>query len=93
MKKIVFVLFLLFQVALPLWGQESSSRGDKIAVTQRDYQNQSVEMADSFRSEGKIYVVVAVLSTIFVGIVGYLLLFERRLSKLEKEIRQQSSNP
>ncbi|TAH43700.1 MAG: CcmD family protein [Bacteroidetes bacterium] len=44
-----------------------------------------VEMADLMRSNGMIYVVVAVLSIIFVGILIFLLLIERRLKKLEKE--------
>lgn len=46
---------------------------------------QAVEMADTMRSNGKIYVVVAVLSAIFVGIVVYLVMLDRKISKLEKE--------
>jgi CcmD family protein len=46
---------------------------------------EKVEMADAFRSSGKIYVVIAVMSVIFLGIVTYLFYMERRLSKLEKE--------
>lgn len=42
------------------------------------------EMADIMRSNGKIYVVVAVLATIFVGIIGYLIYIDKKLSKLEK---------
>lgn len=45
---------------------------------------QPIEMADAMRQDGKIYVVVAVLSIVFVGIVGLLVYLERRLSKLEK---------
>ena len=55
----------------------------KIAVTERDYQNTEVTMADTFRSEGKIYVVVAVLATIFAGIVVFLVATESKLKKLE----------
>lgn len=42
------------------------------------------EMADIMRSNGKIYVVVAVLATIFAGIFVYLLMLDRKITKLEK---------
>lgn len=48
---------------------------------------QEVEMADSFRSDGKIYVVITVLGVIFVCIVAALIMLERKLSRLEKEIK------
>lgn len=43
-----------------------------------------VEMADNFRAEGKIYVVVAVVAVILTGIFIYLFRTEARLKKLEK---------
>lgn len=43
------------------------------------------EMADVMRSNGKIYVVVATLATIFAGILGFLLYIDRKLKKLENE--------
>jgi CcmD family protein len=43
------------------------------------------EMADVMRSNGKIYVVVTVLATIFAGIFAYLVFLDRRISQLEKE--------
>ncbi|MDX5321640.1 MAG: CcmD family protein [Bacteroidota bacterium] len=46
---------------------------------------QEVEMADAMRADGKIYVVVAVLATIFVGLIVYLISIDRRVKKLEKE--------
>lgn len=45
----------------------------------------TVEMADGLRASGKIYVVVAVLLIIFLGIVIYLINIDRKLMKLEKE--------
>lgn len=44
-----------------------------------------IEMADRMRSEGKIYVVVAVLSVVFLGLAVYLITLDRRISKMEKE--------
>jgi CcmD family protein len=46
-----------------------------------------VDMADTMRSNGKIYVVVAVVLTIFLGIIIYLVRLDKKMSKLEKEIR------
>jgi len=47
---------------------------------------QSVEMADAFRADGKIWVVVAVLGVTLIGLFGYLFYTERRISRLEKEL-------
>ncbi|MEY3369260.1 MAG: hypothetical protein RI973_2415 [Bacteroidota bacterium] len=41
----------------------------------------------SSRSEGKMFVVVAVISAIFAGIVIFLVYLERRLTKLENQIK------
>lgn len=43
------------------------------------------EMADTMRSNGKIYVVVAVVITILAGVFFYLVRLERKINKLEKE--------
>ncbi len=47
-------------------------------------QQNSVEMADTMRSNGKIYVVVAVILTIFAGIIIYLIRLDRKITRLEK---------
>lgn len=44
-----------------------------------------VEMADGMRSNGKIYVVVAVLAIILAGLFIFLISIDRKVSKLEKE--------
>ncbi len=48
-------------------------------------QNAPVEMADTFRSSGKIYVVIATIAIIFIGLAIYLFSIDRRLKKIEKE--------
>lgn len=50
--------------------------------------SQDVEMADGLRSEGKIYVVVAVLVTILLGIILYLILIDRKVSDIEKKLKK-----
>jgi hypothetical protein len=42
-------------------------------------------MAFDMRSNGKIYVVVAVLLTIMIGLVLYIISVDKKISKLEKE--------
>ena len=43
-----------------------------------------VPMATGLRSNGKIYVVVAVLLTILTGIVLYIIRLDKKISRLEK---------
>jgi uncharacterized membrane protein len=47
--------------------------------------NAEPTMADSFRSDGKIYVVISVLSIIFICIISYLVYLDIKLKKLEKK--------
>lgn len=47
---------------------------------------QDAEMADVMRSEGKIYVVVAIILVIFLGLVGFLIFTDRKVSSLEKRV-------
>lgn len=49
-------------------------------------QEEQVEMADGFYSEGKIYVVVAVAALVFIGIALYLYILDRKVSKLEQKV-------
>ena len=48
-------------------------------------QDNGVEMADSLRSNGKIYVVVICIVIILVGLLAYLFAIDKRLKKIEKE--------
>jgi hypothetical protein len=64
--------------------QFSATAQDKIKITQTDYANQNIEMADKFREEGKIYVVVAVILTVLSGMFVYLFLLDKKITNLEK---------
>jgi hypothetical protein len=46
-----------------------------------------VEMADRLRADGKIYVVIAVLIVILLGLILYVTRLDRKISRLEKEIK------
>ena len=78
MKKLLTIALLLF--SLSVLAQE------KIPVTESDYSNSSVEMADQMRADGKIYVLVGIIAIIFVGITVYVVNTDRKISKLEKNI-------
>ncbi len=43
------------------------------------------EMASTFRSEGKIYVVITVISIVFLCIIGYLIYIDLKLKKIENK--------
>ncbi len=43
---------------------------------------------DFMRSMGKMYVVVAVIGAIFLGLVVFLIALDRRLTKLENQIKE-----
>lgn len=72
-KKIVLMLTLILFSASAFAGDNETS----------------VEMADGLYQSGKIYVVVTVLSIIFLGIIGYLIVLDRKVSRLEKEIEKK----
>jgi len=43
---------------------------------------------DFMRSMGKMYVVVVVIAAIFLGLIAFLFVIERRLTKLENQIKE-----
>lgn len=53
-------------------------------------QAQAVSMADTFRSEGKIYVVIGVIILIFAVLFAYLIYLDLRLKRIEKEEKNKS---
>jgi len=53
-------------------------------------QNNGVEMADALRSNGKIYVVVACIVIILVGLLIYLFSLDKRLKMLEKKLTNKN---
>lgn len=51
---------------------------------------QNAEMADAFRADGKIYVVVAVVLIVLAGLIVYLFMLDRKLNKLERMIDEKA---
>jgi CcmD family protein len=71
-KKIASLTLLMLSV-LMVFGQQAGNAND------------TVQMADGMRSNGKIYVVVAVLVTVLAGLFFYIIRLDRRISQLEKK--------
>jgi CcmD family protein len=78
MKKFLTIALLLFSL--------SALAQEKIPVSEADYSNNSVEMADRMRAEGKIYVLVGIITIIFIGITVYVVNTDRKISKIEKNL-------
>jgi CcmD family protein len=53
-------------------------------------QDNTPQMADGFRQEGKIFVVITVLAMIFIALVIYLIALDRKVKKLEEKIKNQN---
>ena len=68
------VLFFLVMISLVTNAQETMTEPS---------------MADNFRAEGKIYVVIAVMATVFLCVLIYLIIIERRLKKLENDLKEK----
>lgn len=45
------------------------------------------EMADSLRGNGKIYVVVAVITVVLAGLLAFLVSLDKKVSRLERELK------
>ncbi|MBD3628700.1 MULTISPECIES: CcmD family protein [Cyclobacterium] len=79
MKKCIVILLLIVSFSV--------KAQDKIGITEEDYQNSSVQMADGMRSEGKIYVLVAIIGIVLGGILVYVIQTDRKISGLEEKFK------
>jgi hypothetical protein len=75
-KKIHRIFFICtgLLTALALRAQPTESAGEKMP-----------EMADAMRSNGKIYVVIAVILIILFGLILYVFRLDKKIGKLERE--------
>lgn len=85
MYKKVYVLLLFFLSFLfsATAGPVQDSTGQLRTVDSASVQR--IEMADQLRASGKIYVVVAVVVIILLGLILYVVRLDRKISRLEKE--------
>ncbi|GAA4312623.1 CcmD family protein [Nibribacter koreensis] len=82
--KLILVVLLSWvaTAGTPLMAQSQTETTSTTATTS------GPEMADVMRQDGKIYIVVAVLVTVLLGILFYLISLDRKVAKLERELRQ-----
>ena len=85
-KQLILIL-MIFQGLMAVAQASSSSTKQPSKVEETTAQ--PVEMADKMRSEGKIYVVVAVILVVLTGLIVYLFTVDRKLSKLEKQLQEK----
>lgn len=58
-----------------------------LLVTNFGFAQTEVEMADTMRSEGKIYVIVAIVLIVLAGLVVYLFMLDRKVKNLENRLK------
>jgi hypothetical protein len=75
MNKARFAIKSIFMTLLVLLSSRALSWG----------QTSTPEMATLFRSNGKIYVVVLVLATIFAGLFSFLIYLDKKIKNLENK--------
>lgn len=83
MKKFISSIFAICVLSVFLLSAVPAA-AQKQEISESDYTNRQVEMADRFREEGKIYVVVAVIVVLLAGMLTYMIVLDRKVSKLEK---------
>ena len=71
MKKVLALLTLLL-ISVGVFAQNNTAG--------------EIEMADALYADGRIYVVVAVVATIFTGIIVFLINLDRKIAKIEKQL-------
>ena len=73
LKLVGFIVLLVFITSPSVWAEVP--------------QDNDIEMADLMRSNGKIYIVVAVITIIFAGLMGYMLMLDRKVKRLEQLLK------
>ncbi|MEL7002543.1 MAG: CcmD family protein [Bacteroidota bacterium] len=79
-------LFLIITLSISSQVLLAQDKPEKIKITEEDYTNQEVEMADQFRADGKIYVLTAIILLVVGGMLSYLVIIDKKVGKLEKQL-------
>jgi len=88
------VLFFLFWQGLTFAAAAKNSSDSTGVNTETVYESQTnseVEMADLLRSNGMIYVVVGVILIVLAGLIIYLVSLDRKVGRMEKEMKERNS--
>lgn len=82
----------LFVLGTLLAFEPAMAQADQTMVEFSSAAQPNIEMADALRQDGKIYVVVVVLLTVLVGILFYLIALDRKIGRLEKQLKDEYAN-
>jgi chorismate synthase len=92
LNKLAFFYLMLLPLLVP--AQVRAQEAMQTVTVQADPQRTvtatsgaEVEMADTLRRDGKIYIVVLVVLTVLAGVLFYLIRLDQKVSRLEKEHR------
>jgi hypothetical protein len=54
------------------------------------FAQEEVQMADAMRANGKIYVIVAIILIVLLGLIAYLFVLDRKVKKLENMLEERN---
>lgn len=80
----------MYKILLRLFFFASLSLLTFISRAQDSLRSEAPHMAEGMRSNGKIYVVVAVLVIILAGLIIYVIQLDRKMTRLEKNSKYPS---
>ncbi len=80
MKNWLIILCMVFTLGL--------NAQEKVKIKEADYTNTQVEMADAWRENGKIFVLTGVVLIILLGTLGYLVMIDKKVSRIEKNLNK-----
>jgi CcmD family protein len=78
MKKL-FAFLVLFVLSISAWAQGGA--GSMQA-------NWDESLINTLKQDGRIYIVIVVIAIIVIGLFAYMWRLDRKITRLEKEIRQ-----
>jgi len=87
MKRLIKIILLTFGLAFS--SLQINYAQEKQKITEKDYVNSDIEMADVMRSNGKIYIVVATIIALFSGFTVYLISIDKKIGKLEEKFAEE----
>ncbi|PKV66853.1 CcmD family protein [Pontibacter ramchanderi] len=90
MKMFRILAICLFMLGMLLTFEPAMAQDQMVEFSSAPQQN--IEMADALRQDGKIYVVVAVLLTVLAGVLFYLIAIDRKVGRLEKQLKDEYVN-
>lgn len=87
MKMLKPWMFFIFFTFILTGATITQAQTPSAATTEQTAANTDIEMADLLRQDGKIYVVVACVLVVLIGMIIYLISIDKKVGQLEKQNR------